>query len=541
MSKHNNLTIDFIRTPGKVIRFGDIAKRLFDILVAFFGLLFLSPIFGFIALAIKRDSPGPVFYWGPRAGLRGKLFRILKFRTMFETPDSYNGPKVTAQNDPRITSLGKWLRDTKLNEFPQLWNVLIGEMSLVGPRPEDPEIVEKWPKPFREEVLSIRPGITSPASIQYHDEESLLSSNQVMQTYLEKIGPSKLRMDVLYVRNRSFWVDLDVILWTVLVVAPNLSSQDVPEELIFWGPMTRFVRRYLNWFTIDTFISILAFSIAWLITRPVSLLGNNFLYLLIGSFWFTCLFSLAGVLFGVNRVSWSKAKSSDVIDVFFAWGLATIIMLVASLQISLFHGKFLGWASGLAFLGFVNFRYRSRLVTGFLSQLRRIWHIESGAKEKAIIIGAGKTGEIAAWMLENPAVSKLIQVIGYVDDDFHKQGLRIYGVEVIGRLADIPDLVAKHDAGIVIYTLSNGDSGNFQNVLDLCRNTQAQIVMLPDIVSFLEDLALMEAYDLAQQANKKVEVNPLRSKEDLPCQQCLIHYAFENREVPVEVGEEKNE
>ncbi|MEM5775745.1 MAG: sugar transferase, partial [Anaerolineaceae bacterium] len=113
-------------------------KRLFDIVVSFTALLFLAPIFGVLAIAIVRDTPGPVFYWGERVGRNGKVFKIMKFRTMFEDKKSYEGPRVTAKGDVRITRVGKWLRDTKLNELPQFVNVLRGEMSLVGPRPEDP-------------------------------------------------------------------------------------------------------------------------------------------------------------------------------------------------------------------------------------------------------------------------------------------------------------------------------------------------------------------------------------------------------------------
>ena len=119
-------------------------KRLFDIVVSVIFLLFLGPVFTLIAIAIKRDSPGPVFYHGRRMGRWGKPFLILKFRTMYEDPKSYRGPKVTGHNDTRITPLGKWLRNTKINEMPQFWNVLKGEMSLVGPRPERPHFVEQF-------------------------------------------------------------------------------------------------------------------------------------------------------------------------------------------------------------------------------------------------------------------------------------------------------------------------------------------------------------------------------------------------------------
>lgn len=141
------------------------ARRMLDLVIAGLGILVLLPALLLLALLIKRDSPGPVFYWGERIGRGGRPFRILKFRTMYETTASYDGPRVTGQGDPRITPLGQWLRDTKINELPQLWNVLKGDMSIVGPRPEDRDFVAHWPADVRQVLLSVRPGITSPASI----------------------------------------------------------------------------------------------------------------------------------------------------------------------------------------------------------------------------------------------------------------------------------------------------------------------------------------------------------------------------------------
>ena len=122
-------------------------------------------------------------------GRGGRTFRILKFRTMYETPVSYSGPKVTAHDDPRVTPLGRWLRDTKLNELPQFWNVLKGDMSLVGPRPEDPDIAQSWPAAVRDEILSVRPGITSPASVLYRNEEALLCAEDVFRQYVARAEP----------------------------------------------------------------------------------------------------------------------------------------------------------------------------------------------------------------------------------------------------------------------------------------------------------------------------------------------------------------
>ncbi|MEZ4517540.1 MAG: sugar transferase, partial [Chloroflexota bacterium] len=201
-------------------RLDDAARRLLDIVVALLGSIVLAPLFILIAIMIRRDSPGPVFYWGERIGRNGRPFRILKFRTMYETSESYNGPRVTGQGDARITPLGQWLRDTKLNELPQLWNVLKGEMGVVGPRPEDRDFVAHWPQEAQDVLLSVRPGITSPASVLYRDEENMLQAGNVVDQYLKVILPSKLRLDLLYVHHRSLMTDLDVIFWTLMALLP---------------------------------------------------------------------------------------------------------------------------------------------------------------------------------------------------------------------------------------------------------------------------------------------------------------------------------
>jgi lipopolysaccharide/colanic/teichoic acid biosynthesis glycosyltransferase len=195
---------------------GRFFKRLFDLIVSGLALLLLSPLFAITAIRIKRESPGPVFYRGPRLGRGGKVFHILKFRTMRETPESYNGSRITARDDERITPLGLRLRESKLNEFPQLWNVFKGEMSLVGPRPEDPQVAAHWLESVRHEICSIRPGITSPASVLYRHEEQLLTSGNVMDDYLRRIMPDKQRLDLLYVRTHSLFSDLDILLLTFI-------------------------------------------------------------------------------------------------------------------------------------------------------------------------------------------------------------------------------------------------------------------------------------------------------------------------------------
>jgi len=192
-------------------------KRGFDILASVVGLLVLFPVLLVCGLLIKLEDGGPMFYRGMRAGWYGKLFRIFKFRTMVVNAEELGGPS-TADDDPRITRTGKFLRKYKLDEIPQLLNVLRGEMSFVGPRPEVPMEVETYTEEEKG-VLLVRPGITDWASIKFHNEgEILRGSKDPHQTYREKIRPEKLRLELDYVENHSLHVDFKILTQTFLML-----------------------------------------------------------------------------------------------------------------------------------------------------------------------------------------------------------------------------------------------------------------------------------------------------------------------------------
>ena len=192
-------------------------KRAFDIIFSFLGLLVLSPLFLIIAILIKRDSKGPVFFRGKRVGKDGKLFKIYKFRTMVVDAGKLGGPS-TPDDDPRITKAGRFIRKYKIDELPQLINVLKGEMSLVGPRPE----VEEYVKLYSEEekaILSVLPGVTDYASIWNPNEGKVLAgSEDPEKAYMEKIWPEKQRLRLEYARGHSLWIDFKIILKTIKVV-----------------------------------------------------------------------------------------------------------------------------------------------------------------------------------------------------------------------------------------------------------------------------------------------------------------------------------
>lgn len=194
------------------------SKRAFDLLAASIGLVVLAPLFVLIALWVKLDSPGPVFYRQQRVGRGGALFNILKFRTMFVRPDDQR--QLTVGRDPRVTRSGHFLRHYKLDELPQLLNVVQGTMSLVGPRPEVPRYVACYPADVRALVLSVAPGLTDWASILYKEESTILGrAPDPERAYVDTILPAKLDYYVRYVRERSFWMDLRIIWRTLVAIA----------------------------------------------------------------------------------------------------------------------------------------------------------------------------------------------------------------------------------------------------------------------------------------------------------------------------------
>lgn len=189
-------------------------KRFFDIVASTFGLLILSPLIGLIAVLIKREDGGPVVYGGLRVGLNGIMFPLYKFRTMVVNADKIGG-FTASDRDPRITRVGHWLRGKKLDELPQLWNVLRGDMSLVGPRPEVKHYVDMFTEEEKR-ILSVRPGITDWASLANPDEGALLKDHPDPERgYMELIRPTKLKLQLNYVDRRSFWGDFQILWMTV--------------------------------------------------------------------------------------------------------------------------------------------------------------------------------------------------------------------------------------------------------------------------------------------------------------------------------------
>jgi len=206
-------------------------KRAFDVIASTLGLAAASPVLAVVAIAVKMSSPGPVLYRGKRVGRRGRIFEILKFRTMVENAEQFGGT-ATANDDKRITSLGRRIRRWKLDELPQLWNVLVGEMSFVGPRPEVEMYVAGYSR-AESKILELRPGLTDWATIWNSDEGAALAgSADPERLYRDVIRPIKTELQLLYYDTRSVRTDVKIFCYTLIKL---LNSDWVPRELVNYG------------------------------------------------------------------------------------------------------------------------------------------------------------------------------------------------------------------------------------------------------------------------------------------------------------------
>jgi lipopolysaccharide/colanic/teichoic acid biosynthesis glycosyltransferase len=198
-------------------------KRSIDMLVSIFGLCLSAPIIGLAGLAIMLDSPGPILFRSRRVGKEGREFNLLKLRTMTVVHDKGN-LLVTSATDTRILRVGKFLRKTKIDELPQFWNVLRGDMSLIGPRPEAPKYAARYPKEF-EEILKVRPGLSDRATLQFVDEESILASeSNPEEFYIKMLLPKKIVLYLEYVRNPSLVEDCKILVETAVIVVQRFFS-----------------------------------------------------------------------------------------------------------------------------------------------------------------------------------------------------------------------------------------------------------------------------------------------------------------------------
>jgi lipopolysaccharide/colanic/teichoic acid biosynthesis glycosyltransferase len=460
-------------------------KRALDLVAAVLGLLLLAPLFAVIAIAIKVDSPGPVFFRQERVGRHGRLFRIFKFRTMTAEPAQPGAVQVTAAGDPRITRVGRILRRTKLDELAQLIDVLRGTMSLVGPRPEVPRYVAHYPPQWRERLLSVRPGITDFASVRYLDENELLAqAEDPEREYLDVILPTKLRYALQYVDEPTIANDLRVLGITLRTVAPTFPlsrSMIAMNDSKLWPwldqAMSALRPRNRLWATLAD--ALLIFG-CWHFTYLFRL---GFERWQPGRAWYDDYVSLGVVLTylvflaltGVPRGPWRFFGLDDAKRIAVACMLAGLVCAAAILMaqlskvaraVLLLHPLFCVFALSLARMAYrMLWEHAHAVVQG-----------DAGEPRRAIVLGAG---DAARRLISQIDGRDGWNVIALLDDDPAKQRLRIAGVTVQGRIADLtlPHVLA--GATHVIVALPDEETAQRERAILLARQTGLKVMSIP--------------------------------------------------------------
>jgi lipopolysaccharide/colanic/teichoic acid biosynthesis glycosyltransferase len=460
-------------------------KRSVDVLAALSGLLLLAPLFALLALAIKLDSRGPVFYRQERVGRHGRLFRIFKFRTM-TAAQRIDAAQITVAGDERITRIGRLLRRSKLDELAQLIDVLRGTMSLVGPRPEVPRYVAHYPPQWRERLLSVRPGITDFASVRYRDESELLArAADPEREYIDVVLPTKLRYALHYVDQPTIANDLRVLgltLTTVFVPALPSARRLFPmndSKLWVWldQTMSRLSPRNRSMATAADALTVLA---CWDITYLFRL---GFERWQPGRPWYddyvsfgvvlTYLVTLA--LTGVPRGLWRFFGFDDFKRIaaacLIAGLLSAVVVLAAHLAgvaraVLLLHPLFCLLALCLT-------RMAYRMV--WENARARVSDI-GGEPRRAVVLGAG---EAARRLVSAIHRRDGWTVLALLDDDPAKRGLRVAGVSVQGVLADLmlPHILA--GATHVIVAMPGVAPEQRERAIELARHSGLQAMNVP--------------------------------------------------------------
>ena len=448
------------------------AKRILDILVALIGLIVLAPVFIVIAMLIKLDSPGSIFFRGERVGQYGKIFYILKFRSMVSGAPQ-KGAAITCKDDQRITRIGRFLRKTKLDGLPSLVNVLKGEMSLVGPKPVALHWVERY-TPRQRAVLTVKPGITGLAQIKYRDEEASLSMATLEAEY-PKIMNDKLKIDLDYVKHQSLILDVHILLETAVMLL------GLPYEP---GLLMQYVRRI----ALDLVMIPCAFYVAWLIrfdghvpikewnALTARLLPIVFVYIVISA------------TFGVYRHLWAYADFPDIILLSQAIGLGTLIVVVANFALTS-HYDFRLSTGGLLIGGLLTValsatvKYRFQLATRFFAAWPRA---ARSNPERMLIVGLNKTGQQLATQIYLGECKANYELVGFVDDDPDDTGKNLNGVKILGAPEQIPALVRDKQIDVIINARQPSSREEMWQLISTCLETPAQVKVLPDIDKVIE-------------------------------------------------------
>lgn len=443
-------------------------KRSFNILVSLIALLVTLPITVLIAFLIRLDSSGPVFFVQDRVGFRGRIFKLYKFRTMLEGADRM-GPCITAKGDPRITQIGHILRWLKLDELPQFINVLRGDMNWVGPRPEVPEIVERYTEDERR-VLDVKPGIFGPSQMSHRDEAEMLADIKDVETfYRETILPAKLKRDLAYVRNQAKFKDAKFFFAGVF--SSLLSG--IKLSYVFES------RRRIFFLSFDLCVSLFAYWAAFML-RFDGRVGEPESGLLLAMLpMVACLRAPCFIYFGLYQTLWKYLGIQELISIVRAVTVGSILLAFVSFFMGFhFHPRsvfVMDWLMLVIAL--------SGLRVFFKTVVDRLTKAERTGRKNVLIIGAEDIGELLVReFLKQPELG--YRPVGLIDNDPKKLGVRIHGIQVLGTVNQLHRIARAKRAEEVIIALSKASAGEIEQIVKNCRESRLRCLIVPEM-SFL--------------------------------------------------------
>jgi FlaA1/EpsC-like NDP-sugar epimerase/lipopolysaccharide/colanic/teichoic acid biosynthesis glycosyltransferase len=430
-------------------------KRCIDLVLACIGLVLVLPLFPVIGLLIKRDSRGPILYRCDRLGKDGKLFKMYKFRTMFETTGPA-GPSVCPENDSRVTPFGRILRRTKLNELPQLLNVLKGEMSFVGPRPEAPDLAALYPD-YARVIFTVTPGLVGPNQILGRNEEEWYPPDVAPQRYyIEEILPKKLPLDLEYIRHPSLVKDLQYLV---------LGVKETVCKAISWKLVLQ-NKSQIYLLGTDVMLSLLSFGLAHLL-RFDGLVTAQALSPFLHLFPFVVLIRLpCFVYFGLYSTLIRYISYTDIWNVFKA--IATSSILFIGLTYLFDYRTFP--RSVLFIDGFCLFVFMTAVRLGLRLIRERQGRLQTAEEKKrrVFIFGAGNAGALVFRCLR--ASQEAYEVIGFLDDDPAKRHKTLYGRKVLGNRFNLEALVKLYQVHEVLLAVPSAPARDIAAIVQACQN-----------------------------------------------------------------------
>jgi FlaA1/EpsC-like NDP-sugar epimerase/lipopolysaccharide/colanic/teichoic acid biosynthesis glycosyltransferase len=446
-------------------------KRAIDLAVSGLGLLLVLPLLILIPLLIKLEDGGPVFFRQERIGRRGKPFLMWKFRSMRVVTEPHRN--LTVRGDARITRVGRWLRELKLDELPQLVHVLTGQMTLVGPRPEVAEYVRLY-TPDQRRVLEQVPGITSPASLRFWDEAAILArTHDPEDTYIHQIMPEKIRIDLEYVRRLTPWSDIRLILRTVSQLWPKSRP-------LFRLLVLRYRRPVIV--VVHLLLIALGYRAAFDLRFDFQLdAETERLY------WMTLpVLALARLIpyarYGVFQGYWRHAGMEDLVALCKAGTVGSLVFVATILILGRFDGMprsvlVLEWGITIYLAGGVRFAVR---------YLRELWSREGGeAGRRTLVVGAGDRAEELLREIHHEPKRKL-RIAGLVTERPVGEGRSLRGERILGTIDDIVPLVTRHRIDFILIALDRPSPELTRRVVTACLHARVEFKVLPSLHDLLD-------------------------------------------------------